>query len=61
MPFGIDNILYDPTIGKIAAIMVGIGLVWLLIRLIQRALFSKIKDNENRYRAKKFSSFIAIG
>lgn len=29
-----------------------------IIKIIQRALFSKIKDNENRYRAKKFSSFI---
>ncbi|NJO24534.1 MAG: mechanosensitive ion channel family protein [Bacteroidia bacterium] len=37
---------------------IGIFFIWLLIKLIQRTLFSKIKDNDNRYRAKKFSSFI---
>jgi small-conductance mechanosensitive channel len=30
----------------------------MLLNAIQKNLFSKIKDNNNRYKAKKFSSFI---
>jgi small-conductance mechanosensitive channel len=30
----------------------------MLIKAIQKNIFSKIKDNNNRYKAKKFSSFI---
>jgi small-conductance mechanosensitive channel len=58
MSFDLEKFLFDPTIGKIAAIMMGVSIIWVIIKIIQRALFSKIKDNENRYRAKKFSSFI---
>jgi len=36
----------------------GITIIWLIIKAIQRNLLSKIRDNENRYRAKKFGSFI---
>lgn len=58
MQFDLEKFLFDPTIGKIAAIMMGVSIIWVIIKIIQRALFSKITDNENRYRAKKFSSFI---
>ncbi len=50
--------LFDPTIGKIATVFLGIIIIWLVIKAIQRNLLSKIKGNENRYRAKKFGSFI---
>jgi len=30
----------------------------MLIKVVQKNLFSKIKDNDNRYKAKKFSTFI---
>ncbi|MEZ4773919.1 MAG: mechanosensitive ion channel family protein [Bacteroidia bacterium] len=49
----IDNL----AIGKIAAIGIGIVAIWLIIRVVQKNLFSKIKDNDNRYRAKKLSNF----
>lgn len=54
----IKNILFDPTVGKIATIVIGAIIIWFIIKAIQRNLFSKIKDNDNRYRAKKFSNFI---
>ena len=50
--------LFNPTVGKIATVFLGIIIIWLVIKAIQRNLLSKIKDNENRYRAKKFGSFI---
>lgn len=54
----LHKFLFNPTVGKIASILFGVAVIWLLIKAIQRNLFSKIKDTDNRYRAKKFSSFI---
>jgi small-conductance mechanosensitive channel len=54
----IQEYLYNPTVGKIVSFLIGIAVIWLLINAIQKNLFSKIKDNDNRYKAKKFSSFI---
>ena len=54
----IKNLLFDPTVGRIAFIVIGIAVIWMLIKAIQRKWFNKIKDIDNRYRAKKFSSFI---
>ncbi|WP_372772034.1 mechanosensitive ion channel family protein [Mangrovibacterium sp.] len=54
----IRKFLFDPTVGKIAAIFIGAAIIWVIIKAIQRNLFTKIKDNDNRYRAKKFSNFI---
>ncbi len=54
----LEKFLFNPTVGKIAAIFIGVAIIWLIIKAIQRNLFSKIKDNDNRYRAKKFSGFI---
>jgi small-conductance mechanosensitive channel len=54
----IQEYLYNPTVGKIVSFLIGIAVIWMLIKAIQKNLFSKIKDNNNRYKAKKFSSFI---
>ncbi len=50
--------LFNPTVGKIVALLIGIAIIWTIIKILKRNLFSKIKDNENRYRAKKVSTFI---
>lgn len=54
----IEKLLFNPTIGKIATIVIGVLIIWLIIKLFQRNLFSKIKDNDNRYKAKKLGNFI---
>ncbi|HEY9114810.1 MAG TPA: mechanosensitive ion channel family protein [Bacteroidales bacterium] len=54
----LTDILFDPVVGKVVTIVIGFAVIWILIKTVQRSLFSKIKDNDNRYRAKKFSSFI---
>ncbi|PKA84154.1 small-conductance mechanosensitive channel [Ulvibacter sp. MAR_2010_11] len=56
----IKEILFNPTVGKIATVVIGILIIWLLIRVLQRNLLSKIKENSSRYRAKKFGSFIGF-
>jgi small-conductance mechanosensitive channel len=54
----IQKFLFNPVVGKIVTIFIGIAIIWLIIKTLQRSLFSKISDNDNRYRAKKFGSFI---
>ncbi len=54
----VAQFLFNPTIGKIVSVFVGIAIIWVIIKSIQRTLFSKIKGNDNRYRAKKFGSII---
>ncbi len=56
----IQKFLFNPTVGKIVAIFIGIGIIWVIVKSIQRNFLSKIKDNDNRYRAKKFSGFIGF-
>lgn len=54
----INQWLFNPAVGKIASIFIGIAFIWIIVKVVQKSLFSKIKDNDNRYRAKKFGSFI---
>ncbi len=58
MEVEIQKFLFNPTVGKIATIMIGIAIIWLIIKAIQNNLFSKINDSDNRYKAKKFGTFI---
>jgi small-conductance mechanosensitive channel len=54
----IQKYLYNPTVGKIVSFLIGVAIIWVLIKAVQRNLFSKIKDNDNRYKAKKISTFV---
>ncbi|MBS1518998.1 MAG: mechanosensitive ion channel family protein [Bacteroidetes bacterium] len=56
----IKNFLFDPLVGKIVSILIGIALIWLLIKFIRKKFLSKIKESESRYRAKKFSNVIGF-
>jgi small-conductance mechanosensitive channel len=58
MKEALNEVLNNPTIGKIAVIGIGVILIWLLIKLVKRSLLSKIKDNEHRFKAKKFGNFV---
>jgi large-conductance mechanosensitive channel len=44
------QVSHNPTVGKIVSFLIGIAVIWMLIKAIQK-IFSKIKDN-NRYKAK---------
>ena len=50
--------LYNPTIGKIVTFFIGVAVIWILLKVIQNRVFSKIQDNKNRYKANKFSVFV---
>ena len=54
----LKKILFDPTVGKIATILIGIIIIWIIIKVIQRNFISKLKVSGNRYKIKKFSTVI---
>ncbi|MFC6223705.1 mechanosensitive ion channel family protein [Hymenobacter artigasi] len=47
-------------VGKLVATGVGLAIVWVIIKLIQRNFLAKISNNDNRYRATKFSNFLGV-
>lgn len=53
----LKKLLYDPTVGKIATILIGLIIIWLVIKAIQKNFISKLKDNNHRYKTKKISTF----
>lgn len=54
----LQELLFDPTVGKIVTIIIGVVIIWLIIKALQKNIFSRIEDIDNRYRAKKLGSFI---
>ena len=53
----VTEILLNPTFGKIVTVIIGTLLIWIIIKILQNKLFSKIEGNQNRYKANKFGSF----
>lgn len=53
----ITELLQNPTVGRIVALLVGTIIIWLGVKFIQKRLVLKISDNQNRYRAGKIGSF----
>ena len=54
----IKHWLLDPTIGKFIAAFIGILILVVFVRFLKNFLFRYIKDSDNRYRARKFVSFL---
>lgn len=50
--------LSHPELRNILALVIGVTVIWVVIKLIQRRLFSKVKDIDHRYRLKKLISFL---
>lgn len=58
MEEALKRFLFDPTVGKIASILIGIAIIWIIIKFLQRKFVTHISDNGHRYKALKFSNFI---
>ena len=54
----LKTILFDPTVGKIATIIIGFIVIWILIKIIQRNVISNLQESGNRYKIKKLSTII---
>ena len=50
--------LFDPVVSKIIFAIVGILVISVVIRFLQRSLSRYIRDSDTRYRARKFLAFI---
>ncbi len=50
--------LFDPTVGKLLAAVIGLLVIHIVVRVAQRAIAPHIKDSDARYRARKFVTFI---
>lgn len=56
----LEKTIFDPTIGKIIATVIGIIIIWLVLKLVQNRLFNNIEELHQRYRVKKASSFLGF-
>ncbi len=50
--------LFDPTVGKLLAAVLGLLVIHVVVRIAQRAIAPHIKDSDARYRTRKFVTFI---
>ncbi|MEO6949706.1 MAG: mechanosensitive ion channel domain-containing protein [Ginsengibacter sp.] len=53
----LKKLLFNPTVGKIVTIIIGIAIIWTIVKALQKKIIPKIKDGDNRYRLKKLGSF----
>ncbi len=53
----LQKLIFNPSFEKIAIVLIGIVIIWVIIKIIQKYLFPKIKDKGNRYHAKKIGNF----
>lgn len=49
--------LFDATVGKLIALVLGIILIWLIVKFFQSKVVRSIKDKDHKYKAKKLSVF----
>ncbi len=49
--------LFDPTVGKAVTVLLGVTLIIILVRFVQRSLSRYVKDTDTRYRTRKFVAF----
>jgi len=54
----IEKWLYDPVVNKLIITLIGIIIIIILIRFIQRALGGYIQETNTRYRARKIMTFV---
>lgn len=55
----IETWLFDPTIAKFVIALIGVLIVITISRLMKRSLSRFIKENETRYRTRKFITFLS--
>jgi small-conductance mechanosensitive channel len=50
--------LFDPTVGKFAAALLALAVLYALIKFIQRSVSRYVKESTTRYRIRKFLAFL---
>ncbi len=54
----VDRWLFDPTIGKFVAAVIGLLIVVTVTKFVNRSLSKFVRDSEIRYRTRKFITFL---
>lgn len=54
----VEKYLYDPVIGRMVLIVIGVAILWTVVKIVQRKIFNKIQENTQRYKAKKATTFV---
>jgi small-conductance mechanosensitive channel len=54
----LEAFLANPNVIKLGIIIIGLLLIWLIVKGVKRLLISKISDNNNHYKAMKAGSFL---
>jgi len=50
--------LFDPTVAKLIAAAIGLLIVYVVVRSLQRGIGRYVQDTDTRYRARKFVTFL---
>jgi small-conductance mechanosensitive channel len=58
MEESIKRWLFDPTVGKLVMLVIGLGVIRVIVGIIQRSLSRYVDSSELRYRAKKLITFV---
>jgi len=53
----VKEYLYDPTVGKLVAIIVGVAIIWTITQFVGKAMSANIDDTRVRYKSKKAISY----
>ncbi|MEZ5197553.1 MAG: mechanosensitive ion channel [Bacteroidales bacterium] len=53
----VNTWLYDSTIGKLVAIIIGAAIIWTIMKVLKRKIAGPIKSTDNRYRTRKLLDF----
>ncbi len=58
MEDSISKFIYNPTVGKLVTIFIGIAIIWGIVLMLRRNVAAKIMDNNVKYKTKKMMSFV---
>ncbi|WP_339791006.1 MAG: mechanosensitive ion channel family protein [Imperialibacter sp.] len=53
----VKEYLYNPTVGKLVTVFIGIAVIWAITQFIGKTFSGKIEDTKIRYKSKKAISF----
>ncbi|MEZ5081920.1 MAG: mechanosensitive ion channel [Bacteroidales bacterium] len=53
----VNTWIYNSTIGKLVAIVIGVAVIWTLMKILKRRIAGPIQSTDNRYRTKKLLDF----
>ncbi len=63
LPPEVQEVLFDPTVGKIVVLFLGVAVIFGIRRVVRNGLATRVKDKTARYRTRKlveFASYVVV-